>query len=115
MMARSRALARIMPAAASRRREEVVTEEQVEAEPPVGSVRLERAETGRQVRSALAALPEEQRRALELAFFGGLSHSQIADRLGAPLGTVKSRVLLGMRKLRQALAGLLPPELAAAG
>jgi RNA polymerase sigma-70 factor (ECF subfamily) len=55
------------------------------------------------VREALAAIPEEQRRVLELAFYGGLSQSEIATRTGAPLGTVKTRALLGMKKLRQEL------------
>jgi RNA polymerase sigma-70 factor (ECF subfamily) len=55
------------------------------------------------VRAALAELPTEQREVLELAFFGGLSQTEIAARTGAPLGTVKTRALLGMKKLRQAL------------
>ena len=55
------------------------------------------------VRAALAELPEEQRRVLELAFYEGLSQSEIATRTGTPLGTVKTRALLGMKKLRQAL------------
>jgi len=53
---------------------------------------------------ALGELPEEQRRALILAYFGGLSHSAIAQLLGLPLGTVKKRIQLGVRKLRAALA-----------
>lgn len=55
------------------------------------------------VRGALAELPEAQRIALELAYFEGLSQSQIAERLGQPLGTVKTRMQLGMRKLRDRL------------
>jgi RNA polymerase sigma factor (sigma-70 family) len=55
------------------------------------------------VRAALDDLPEEQRRVIELMYFGGLSQSTIAARLGLPLGTVKSRTLLGMRRLRAAL------------
>jgi RNA polymerase sigma factor (sigma-70 family) len=51
---------------------------------------------------ALMDLPAEQRRVLRLAFYFGLSHSQIADMLKTPLGTVKTRLRLGMRKLRQA-------------
>jgi len=54
------------------------------------------------VRRALESLPAEQRDALELAYFGGLSGSQIAERLGAPLGTIKTRLALGMSKLRAA-------------
>ena len=55
------------------------------------------------VRAAVAALPEEQRAVLSLAFWGGLSQSEIAVRTGTPLGTVKSRVRLGMSKLRDTL------------
>jgi RNA polymerase sigma-70 factor (ECF subfamily) len=59
----------------------------------------------RAVRTALQALPEEQRQVIELMYFGGLSQSAIAGRLDLPLGTVKSRTLLGMRRLRRALMG----------
>ena len=51
-----------------------------------------------------ADLPSEQRDVLELMYFGGLSQSQIAEQTGIPLGTVKSRTLLGMRRMRDALA-----------
>ena len=54
------------------------------------------------VRHALEGLPAEQRAALELAYFAGLSGSQIAERVGAPLGTIKTRMALGMSKLRAA-------------
>ena len=60
------------------------------------------------VREALGALSAEQREALELAYYGGMSHSEIAERLGQPLGTVKTRIRLGMIKLRE----LLKPEYA---
>jgi RNA polymerase sigma-70 factor, ECF subfamily len=57
------------------------------------------------VRSALDRLPAEQRTALENAFFENLSQREIADKLGLPLGTVKSRVMLAMRKLKDDLRG----------
>lgn len=55
---------------------------------------------------ALAALPPEQQEALQLAFFGGLSHSEIAARTAQPLGTIKTRIRLAMDKLRQSLGFL---------
>lgn len=58
------------------------------------------------VRAALEDLPSEQRAIIELMYFDGLSQTRIAEQLSLPLGTVKSRTLLGMRKLRVALAGM---------
>jgi RNA polymerase sigma factor (sigma-70 family) len=63
-------------------------------------------EERRAVREALGALPAEQQQVIELMYFGGRSQSQIAESLGLPLGTVKSRTLLGMRRLRTALGGM---------
>ncbi len=57
------------------------------------------------VTTALAQLPDEQKRPLMLAYFDGLTQSEIAARLGAPLGTVKTRMRTGMMKLREMLAG----------
>ena len=56
-----------------------------------------------QVRIALDALPAEQREPIELGFFGGVTHEQIAARTGLPLGTVKTRIRAGLRKLRASL------------
>ena len=104
MLARSRALDRIRRRESARRREETVGAEREEAMPPMGTERLETQERRRKVNSALEVLSPEQRRCIELAFFEGLTHTQIAERLEAPLGTVKSRILMGMNKLRQALS-----------
>lgn len=63
-------------------------------------------EERRIVRAALDELPEEQRDVLLLMYFGGLSQTEIAAKTGTPLGTVKSRTLLGMRRMRTSLEGV---------
>jgi RNA polymerase sigma-70 factor (ECF subfamily) len=75
------------------------------AEPSVDSPEeaTELSIEGGRLRSALAVLPVDQRQALELAYFQGLSHSEIAERLSHPLGTVKTRIRLAMQKLREVL------------
>ena len=75
---------------------ELVTEQRLEDQ-VIATLRAER------VRAAVAALPEEQRTVLTLAFWSGLSQTEIAERTATPLGTVKSRVRLGMNKLRERL------------
>jgi RNA polymerase sigma-70 factor, ECF subfamily len=63
-----------------------------------------RRETARQVRGALGALPTEQSQVIELAYFGGFTHSEIARMLEMPLGTVKGRMRLGLEKIRARFA-----------
>ena len=63
-----------------------------------------------QIRAALLGLPDEQRQAIELAFFMGLTHQEISARTGTPLGTVKGRMRLGLQKMRTALSGWAEAE-----
>lgn len=63
-----------------------------------------RHEAAREVRGALETLPVDQLKVIELAYFGGLTHSEIAQALGMPLGTVKGRMRLAMDKIRATLA-----------
>ena len=85
----------------SRRR----TQEKVEAEAPTSQPSEAFAETWRnsqreQVRAAMSTLPPEQLKILELAYFSGYTHVEIADMLALPLGTVKGRMRLGLKKIR---------------
>lgn len=67
---------------------------------------VQRRDDASEVRGALHTLPEEQRQVIELAYFGGFSHSQIAELLRLPAGTVKGRMRLGLTKLRLSLGDL---------
>ena len=67
-------------------------------------VEAARREEARDVRAALDTLPAEQSRVIELAYFGGFTHTQIAEMLGMPVGTVKGRMRLGLDKMRRQLA-----------
>lgn len=91
------------------RREVDAAPELVEALPdPIDGPVLDAAagERGRVLRSALARLPHDQRQAVELAFYSGLSHTEVAAALRAPLGTVKTRIRTGLSTLRTALASV---------
>jgi RNA polymerase sigma-70 factor (ECF subfamily) len=74
------------------------------ASPEADTVSSERRQL---VRTALDSLSVEQREVIELAYYSGLSHSEIALQLGQPLGTVKTRTRLGMMKLREMLRPML--------
>ena len=91
-----------------RREQRRRTEPLPEAEPAGSSgaddqvwLRLERE----RVQAALAALPDAQREALELAYYGGFTQSELAERLGEPIGTIKSRMFTGLAQLRELLDG----------
>jgi RNA polymerase sigma-70 factor (ECF subfamily) len=68
-------------------------------------VEVARREEADEVRSALSELPPEQGRVIELAYYGGFTHVEIAEMIDEPLGTVKGRMRLGLTKMRGALAG----------
>jgi RNA polymerase sigma-70 factor, ECF subfamily len=78
--------------------ERVAASEQTDTE-------VERRDEARHVRSALGELPADQRQVIELAYFGGFTHTQIAEMLKLPAGTVKGRMRLGLTKMRVALGG----------
>lgn len=76
--------------------------ERVEA-PERTDVEVARRDEARSVREVVGALPSDQRRVVELAYFGGFTHEQIAEMMDAPLGTVKGRMRLALEKLRASI------------
>jgi RNA polymerase sigma-70 factor, ECF subfamily len=95
-----------------RKREQFEGVEERHEAPERTDVEAARREEARSVRSALDTLPPEQRRTIELAYFGGFSHSQIAELLDEPIGTIKGRMRLGLEKLRHQLADFAAGEFA---
>jgi RNA polymerase sigma-70 factor (ECF subfamily) len=108
LLARSRALDACRRAATARRARERLEREVVCVAPPSedAAVAAQRTAAGRVVRAGVRRLPAEQRDAIALAYWGGLSAAEIAASSGAPLGTVKSRVRLGLVRLARDLGGL---------
>jgi RNA polymerase sigma-70 factor (ECF subfamily) len=84
-------------------------EERVEA-PERTDTEVARREEAETIRSALEALPAEQSHVIELAYFGGFTHTEIADILETPVGTIKGRMRLGLEKLRGRLRMLELPS-----
>jgi RNA polymerase sigma-70 factor, ECF subfamily len=107
LIGRSRALDRLRARGSARRAAERASDDPVLPPAPPLEVAEARQRRERVVR-ALDALPPAQREAVELAFFGGLSHTEIAARVGEPLGTVKTRLRLAMEKLAAHLAEEAP-------
>ena len=101
-LARSRAIDRLRVLAARQRLATSATHETAEVSDAMADAAG--SEQREIVAGALAQIPDEQRRTLMLAYFEGLTQSEIATRLGAPLGTVKTRMRSGMIKLRELLA-----------
>ncbi len=109
MLARSRAIDRLRSRGGMRRHEEELEQARDLASPGIdpetSSSLAQRAAT---VRAALACLSVEQREVIELAYFEGLTHTEIAEKLAQPLGTTKSRIRLALHHLRSALDEGLP-------
>jgi RNA polymerase sigma-70 factor (ECF subfamily) len=104
LITRSRAIDRLRTRkVVERTRDAAVQENPVEHASPEGAEAVFVHERRERVRSEMDKLPPEQRQVLELAFYEGLSQSEIAARADLPLGTVKTRTLLAMKKLRGAL------------
>jgi RNA polymerase sigma-70 factor (ECF subfamily) len=107
VMARTRAIDKVRARRARSGPQPVEDERVMELMPaggPTAADALVGAEQARQVQLALAGLPLLQRLAIELAYYEGLTQREIAERLEEPLGTVKTRIRLGLLKLRDALA-----------
>jgi len=99
-MAHRRAIDRVRSAELSTQRDQRHAEDQLASTAPDISEEVVRRDVGRRVRRALATLPEAQRRPLALAYFDGRSQREVAEIMGLPLGTVKTRMRDAMRRLR---------------
>jgi RNA polymerase sigma-70 factor (ECF subfamily) len=108
-LTRNKAIDRIR---ASQRRSRFLEQATIEAsalpdDSPSANEKLHGRENAEMIRSVVAALPSDQRRAIELAFFSGLTQDEISKTLQEPLGTIKARIRRGMLKLREKLEGFI--------
>jgi RNA polymerase sigma-70 factor (ECF subfamily) len=105
LLLRSRAIDRVRTRRVGERKLEAVRDEKPRHQAsPVGDDHVLGRERRARLRQELRNVPASQRQVIELAYFEGLSQSEIAERTGVPLGTVKTRTLAAMRRLREALA-----------
>lgn len=104
LIARSRAIDRVRKQQVEKRAEAVIEDEENPWSGPEGETAVFDHQRRRRVRTALAGLPDLQRRVIDLAYYHGLTQSEIARQTAIPLGTVKTRTLLAMRTLRHVLA-----------
>jgi RNA polymerase sigma-70 factor (ECF subfamily) len=105
LLTRSRALDRLRSMANKRLHEHPTLSEQIEisSSEPLPEETVVLSQQQHLIRQALSTLPPEQRKVLELAYFSGMTHTEIATLLGIPLGTIKTRIRMAMDKLRVAL------------
>ena len=108
-LTRNKAIDRIR---SSQRRSKLIEQAAVEAavapdNSPSANEKLHGRENAQLIRSEVAALPPDQRRAIELAFFSGLTQDEVSQTLQEPLGTIKARIRRGMLKLREKLEGFI--------
>lgn len=109
LIARSRAIDRLRKTQyQTRLKSRVKAEDRSPVEAPVAAGSVLTGERRHRIRAAFTALPPEQGRVIDLAYYGGLTQKEISEQEGVPLGTIKTRTLLAMRKMRRSLE----PEIA---
>jgi RNA polymerase sigma-70 factor, ECF subfamily len=111
MLTRSRAIDRLRRSGSRRQRElPIDTTWEMASNDPLPEQQTALQQERALVRQAIEQLSPDQREAIELAFFRGLTHVEVAEALGAPLGTIKTRIRMGIQKLRDLLTPTTPQE-----